>query len=225
MDGSTGTGLVFGPQPQGGPQHPDGSPEPGTPPEGPRPRHRLRLAVAVLAALALVAVAVAAPLVSGLVRDEPVDRTLRQVRVVTDIPRSHTPDTVDYRSVPPVGGPHDPAWLECGAYDEPVRDENAVHDLEHGTVWITHDPALPAADVAALERELPDNGILSPYDGLPSPVVVTVWGRQLRLTGADDPRLPLFVARFSDGHTSPEPFASCHGGVTDGGSSGDSQQV
>ena len=35
---------------------------------------------------------------------------------------------------------HDPVWLDCGAYDAPVRDENAVHDLEHGSVWITYDP-------------------------------------------------------------------------------------
>ena len=58
---------------------------------------------------------------------------------------------------------------------------------------------------------------------------MTVWGRQLRLTGADDPRLPLFLAAFGDGHTAPEPFASCAGGVTGGpaaaGSPGDTQQV
>jgi hypothetical protein len=46
-------------------------------------------------------------------------------------------------------------------------------------------------------------------------VVVTVWGRQLALTGADDPRLGMFVAAFGDGHTAPEPFASCAGGVRD----------
>ena len=54
--------------------------------------------------------------------------------------------------IPPVGGAHDPEWLECGAYDAPVRDENAVHDLEHGTVWITYDGPARPADVAALER-------------------------------------------------------------------------
>ena len=48
---------------------------------------------------------------------------------------------------------------------------------------------------------------MSPYDGLPGPVVVTVWGRQLALDGPDDPRLELFLREFGDGHTSPEPFA------------------
>ncbi len=52
----------------------------------------------------------------------------------------HVPGDVDYDQAPPAGGDHDPAWLECGVYDAPVRDENAVHSLEHGTVWVTHDP-------------------------------------------------------------------------------------
>ena len=72
---------------------------------------------------------------------------------------------------------------------------------------------LDDADVARLADALPDNGILSPYDGLPAPVVVTVWGRQLALTGADDPRLKVFIDTYSDGHTAPEPFASCAGGI------------
>jgi len=143
--------------------------------------------------------------------------------VVPDLSPLHRDDVdIDYEQVPPVGGPHDPEWLACGAFDEPVRDENAVHDLEHGTVWITYDPDLPAADVSALESALPDDGILSPYPDLPAPVVVTVWGVQLRLSGADDPNLPLFIEEYGDGGTAPEPMASCEGGTDDpqGGSGG-----
>ena len=110
---------------------------------------------------------------------------------------------MDYDQTPPAGGDHDPAWLECGVYDEPVRDENAVHSLEHGTVWVTHDPDLAAASVAALAERLPEKSILSPYDGLPGPVVVTVWGRQLVLDGADDPRLDLFLRSSATGTPRP----------------------
>ena len=56
-----------------------------------------------------------------------------------------------------MGGEHFAAWLDCGVYDAPVPDEVAVHDLEHGAVWITYDAdALDAEQVAALEDALPE---------------------------------------------------------------------
>lgn len=125
----------------------------------------------------------------------------------------HTEDDVEYDESPAMGGAHDPAWHACGAYDEPVREENVVHALEHGTVWIAYDPELSAGDVEALEDVLPEEGILAPYPDLRSPVVVTVWNRQLALSGADDPGLAAFIEEFGDGATSPEPFASCMGGL------------
>jgi Protein of unknown function (DUF3105) len=49
---------------------------------------------------------------------------------------------VTYAQNPPVGGPHDLVWLNCGIYTAPVRNENAVHSLEHGAVWVTYQPSL-----------------------------------------------------------------------------------
>ena len=179
---------------------------------------RLPLVLATVGAVVIMGAAVAAPLVDKLLRrDEQVQRALDLSLVetweITD--RSHTTGDVRYAQDPPAGGPHAPVWLACGVYDEPVREENAVHDLEHGTVWITHDPGLSAADVEVLADQLPDNGIMSPREGLPSPVVVTVWGAQLRLDGADDERLGIFLEEYGDGHTAPEFGASCEGGTPD----------
>jgi hypothetical protein len=187
---------------------------------GPRPGRRPRLllvGVAVVVGAALVGLAAAAPSVVRAVGWYAPGPTLDAVRTWERLPRRHTDGDVTYPQVPPAGGPHADEWLECGVYDVPVRDENAVHDLEHGTVWITYDPDLPASEVGLLVAELPDNGILSPYPGLPAPVVVTVWGAQLRLSGAADPRLPLFVRTYGGGRTAPEPDASCRGGTADPG--------
>ncbi|MGZ4466275.1 MAG: DUF3105 domain-containing protein [Nocardioides sp.] len=211
-----------GPAPYAGPW-----PPPAADPEPPR-RNRLAVVIAVVAAVVVLALAVAVPVVVQRERDGHTQAVetitgvnLDRVQVFSALPRDHTTASVPYRQVPPVGGPHDPVWLDCGVYDTPVRNENAVHDLEHGAVWITYDPSLGGDDVAGLAAVLLENGIMSPYDGLPSPVVVTVWGAQLDLTGADDPRLPLFLAAYSDGHTAPEPFASCAGGVHEADPSAD----
>ena len=188
-----------------------------TPTESGRP-HRLPLVLATVAAALVLGAALVAPLVDKALRgDERAQRALDLSLVETwDITdRSHTTEDVTYPQDPPAGGAHAPIWLACGVYDEPVRDENAVHDLEHGSVWITHDPSLSADELEELAAQLPDNGILSPREGLPSPVVVTVWGAQLRLDGADDARLGLFLEEYGDGHTAPELGVSCHGGTPD----------
>lgn len=192
----------------------------------PAPRGRgLVVVVALVAAVAVLALAVVVPVLLDGQRREQREVTasganLDAVKSYGDLPRDHVTGDVHYDTTPPVGGRHDPEWLDCGAYDTPVRNENAVHDLEHGAVWITYAPGLSKADVATLADALPDNGLMSPYPGLPAPVVVTVWGRQLALTGADDPRLVLFIDTFSDGHTAPEPFASCAGGIHETASGG-----
>ena len=199
----------------------DARPEEQAPPEelGSPQRKRRRSLPLVLAGVAsalVLGAALVAPLVDRVVRGDERSRRgldLSQVETWEILDRTHTTDDVTYEQNPPAGGAHAPVWLACGVYDEQVRDEVAVHDLEHGTVWITHDPDLSDADRAALADLLPDNGIMSPRDDLPSPVVVTVWGAQLRLDGADDPRLGLFLEEYGDGHTAPEFGVSCQGGT------------
>src|SRR5213592_4260101 len=85
----------------------------------------------------------------------------------SDLARDHVNGPITYPQVPPVGGPHNPVWLNCGIYDRPVPNENAVHSLEHGAVWITYEPDLPAADVAQLRSLVRGHTyvILSPYPG------------------------------------------------------------
>ncbi|WP_284536905.1 DUF3105 domain-containing protein [Nocardioides sp. T2.26MG-1] len=129
-----------------------------------------------------------------------------------DVVADHVITEVEYEQTPPVGGAHNPLWLNCGAYDDPVFSENAVHSMEHGAVWITYDPALDEAAVAKLEESLPSTyAILSPFEGLPSPVVASAWGRQLVLESPDDPQLEEFIAEYRNGGVAPEIGAPCTG--------------
>ncbi len=130
--------------------------------------------------------------------------------------RDHAEGSISYNSpVPPVGGPHAPVWQNCGFYAEPVPDETAVHSMEHGAVWVTYRRDLPKEQVEVLRGLASGQShvLVSPYPDLPSPVVASAWGKQLRLEGADDPRLERFVSAFRQGPQAPEAGAPCAGGV------------
>jgi hypothetical protein len=127
----------------------------------------------------------------------------------------HTQADVDYEQNPPVGGEHNPVWQNCGYYSEPISDENAVHSLEHGAVWITYSPDLPQDEVELLRDTAEGQTfvLVSPREGLPSPVVASAWGKQLALESADDPDLEQFIGAYRQGPDTPEPGAACTGGI------------
>jgi predicted small secreted protein len=140
--------------------------------------------------------------------------TFGVVKSYSNLSRDHTKEPVDYPQSPPVGGPHNPIWQNCGFYSKPVRDEYAVHSMEHGAVWITYRPDLPKDQVEKITSFTLKNYVLvSPYPGLPAPVVASAWGKQLRLNSANDPRLGQFVTTYRLGPQNPEPGAPCSGGV------------
>lgn len=128
-----------------------------------------------------------------------------------DLEAVHVQSAVDYTMTPPAGGPHNPSWLNCGIYEEPVPAEYAVHSLEHGAVWVTYDPALvTGGDLDALRDAMPSTyTILSPFDGLDAPVVASAWGLQVKLDGVDDPRLREFIIKYRMSPDAPEPGALC----------------
>jgi hypothetical protein len=137
------------------------------------------------------------------------------VQTFPNLPRNHVPGHVNYPQNPPVGGEHSTQWLTCGIYPTPVPNENAVHSMEHGAVWITYRPDLPTPDLTTLRTATHGQPytLLSPYPGLPTPVVATAWGVQLRLPTASDPRLAQFLGFYQRGPQTPEPGAPCAGGI------------
>lgn len=128
---------------------------------------------------------------------------------------NHVEGSVDYAQSPPTGGDHNAIWLNCGIYDQPVPNENAVHSLEHGAVWVTYDAAQVSGDeLDALKAQLPSSYIvLSPYEGLDSPIVMSAWNAQLKLDSADDARVSEFLTAYWRSQNAPEPNASCSGAL------------
>jgi hypothetical protein len=149
-------------------------------------------------------------------------RYIQQARLLDEVTTAsysagqHLAGKIEHKENPPIGGAHNVAWQNCGVYTEPIHNEHAVHSLEHGAVWITYRPDLPADQVRVLQGMTTDDYmLLSPYPGLPAPVVATAWNRQLTLTGASDPRLAAFIAEYKNNPANtPEFGASCFGAVT-----------
>lgn len=134
-----------------------------------------------------------------------------------DLEAGHVSDPVTYEQNPPVGGPHFNSWQNCSYYGAPIVNEYAVHSLEHGAVWITYRPDLPADQVEIL-REMAESQtflLVSPYpEDLPAPVVASSWERQLLLESATDEGLEAFVRVNKQGPNTPELGASCTSNIT-----------
>ena len=134
-----------------------------------------------------------------------------------DLEQTHVDTPVNYLQTPPVGGPHNPVWQNCGFYDVEFPKERGVHSMEHGAVWISYSPDLPAEDIAVL-KAFADNGnevLVGPYTGLPSPVVASAWGKQFIPDGVNDPLLAQFVGYFDDGPQTPELNTPCSQGTSE----------
>ena len=137
------------------------------------------------------------------------------LQTFSPLSQDHVQVKVEYPQTPPVGGPHAPAWQNCGYYDAPIGSENGVHSLEHGAVWITYHPDL-AQDQVEVLRALTRSQtyvLVSPFPDLPAPVVASAWGRQAQLESATDTRLDGFVRAFRQGPQTPEPGAVCNRGL------------
>lgn len=179
-------------------------------------RSQRRRSVTIVASTAVVALVAGLGFLALDGRERPADpASIAGVQTFAELSRTHVGGPVTYPQSPPVGGPHADRWQNCGAYPTPISDENAVHSLEHGAVWIAYQPDLAGSDVTAL-RDLAAQHprvLLSPYPGLTDPVVVTAWGSQLRIPDVQDPRLGQFVTAYESGAQAPEPGGECTGGV------------
>lgn len=140
---------------------------------------------------------------------------IRGLERFEDLSTQHVSGPVSYPQTPPVGGPHSPLWQNCGIYDEPIPNEQAVHSLEHGAVWITYLPTLAADEIDRLRQLAREQShlLLSPYPDLPAPIVASAWGVQLKLDRADDARLSRFIGDFVNNPAAPEPGAPCNNSV------------
>jgi hypothetical protein len=138
------------------------------------------------------------------------------------ITQTHVATAVDYSaySNPPTYGPHHAQLLDgsnnsitprpTGVYTTEQPDEDLVHNLEHGHVWISYDPTLlSTADRTLLEQLVTDGGtntgvILTPRAANDSAIALASWAHLLKLNSFDATAIRNFI-ETNRGH-SPEGY-------------------
>jgi len=147
----------------------------------------------------------------------PAAKAIKGVTYTVEGDHDHVNGLVNYHrpaGEPPIGGDHSQIWANCTGtvYSSQIANENAVHMLEHGAVWITYNPkTLPSGQLAKLKTYVQgvDRTALSPYAGLKTPISLQAWGYQLFVHSASDPRIAQFINALKyNPKTTPE-NASC----------------
>ncbi|MDP2936738.1 MAG: DUF3105 domain-containing protein [Dehalococcoidia bacterium] len=104
-----------------------------------------------------------------------------------------------YNSNPPTSGWHyeDPApW---GVSESEIPDEQAIHNMEHGGIWLTYGPSLDSETVNKL-RELVKSYrskvLLTPRAKNDSKMALTAWGKLDTMDSFDEGRIRAFIGEF-----------------------------
>jgi hypothetical protein len=126
-------------------------------------------------------------------------------------------NTVQYGTDPPTSGKHIGQLAQVGVYDEPVPNEVAVHQMEHGytMVWYNCDAEEPlaAAECTDLRNELSSivqpavaegyHVVMTPDATMEHRLAVTAWQFMDTMDEVDTERLRTFVETF-ECHYDPE---------------------
>ena len=108
----------------------------------------------------------------------------------------------NYNSNPPTSGPHWPETTSRGIHDEEVADEYLVHNLEHGEIWLSYRPGIPAEIKKELENITKDFSkvVLTPRSKNDADIALAAWGRldKFNLEGQvlDKARVENFIRRW-----------------------------
>ena len=147
------------------------------------------------------------------------DAAVKGVAVDTsELKRGHVAGAVKYAQTPPNSGDHNGLPQTCQVYDAAIAPEHAVHSMEHGAVWVTYRPDLPADQVEVLRGLVEGDAyrMLSPYPGQTAAVSLQAWGRTVTADSATDEVVEKFLRDYTNGPQTREVGAACSGNAQPG---------
>ncbi len=116
--------------------------------------------------------------------------------------RNHIPNDSprpEYNSNPPTSGDHWAQPANWGIYEQPIADQQLVHNLEHGGIWISYRDPSDTELIGQLKSIADDYSlkvIMTPRAQDDSRIAVAAWGRLLKLENFDENQIRGFISAF-----------------------------
>jgi hypothetical protein len=105
-----------------------------------------------------------------------------------------------YNSNPPSGGWHYSVTAKKKYYTEPIPDGHAIHNLEHGDIWITYHPRISAEAKDALKQYAYSKILITPRPENDKDIALVAWEHvdAFNLEGGviPDERIRDFIKRY-----------------------------
>jgi hypothetical protein len=114
-----------------------------------------------------------------------------RVRTYPDLGRAHTAnldEKIKYNSTPATSGRHYQTPAPWGVYPTPVREIQAVHNLEHGGIVVNYGSKVSQAKIDQLEAFVGDDPramLMFPYPSLGNKIALTAWTHLATCTNVD----------------------------------------
>lgn len=110
--------------------------------------------------------------------------------------------TVSYNSNPPTSGDHYAAAAPARFYDKELPDEQLVHNLEHGHIWIAYKPSLSGEIIGILKDFGGRNVVVAPRSTNDTDIALVAWGRLDKFSveggNVDEQRIKDFISRYQN---------------------------
>lgn len=113
---------------------------------------------------------------------------------------------VEYKTNPPTSGNHYPEPANWGVYQQTLQDEQVVHNLEHGGIWISYkdiddDTKAKLEDIA---RKNSGSVLLEPRPANDAKIAIASWTRSITMDTFDRAKIEEFITHNKN--KSPEPL-------------------
>lgn len=107
-----------------------------------------------------------------------------------------------YNSNPPSSGWHYVSPARTDFYNEPIPDESAIHNIEHGDIWIAYRPTISDETKSILKKFAGAYVLVSPRAENAGDISLVAWGRvdTFDIVGGvlDQERIQDFIRRYDN---------------------------